>query len=129
MDVPQCGIVTETFLSAKDKLTRFLAISLSSGEMLFTESVGNLSADIGGFLGIVASVRYLLEHPEISPVIYSDNLTAIMWFHNKKAVSSRHNPTLHKAEVFLHIFSTRIGHIRVLYWDKHKWGNVRLSRD
>ena len=123
MNVPRCGIATGAFHSAEDSSTRFRAVDLSSGEMIFTASIGSRSADIGKFLGIAASVRYLLEHPEIPPVIYSDSLTAI-WFHDRTAVSMRPCPALHKAEVFLHAFAARISPIEVRHWDSRKWGKI-----
>jgi hypothetical protein len=127
MNVPRRGIATGAFHSAKDRLTLFRAVDLSSGEVVLTASIGNRSADIGKFLGIAASVRYLLEHPEIYPVIYSDSLTAIAWFHDKMAVSSRPCPALHKAEVFLHAFSARISPIEVRHWDNCKWGEIPIG--
>ena len=52
--------------SAKERLTRFRAVDLSSGKELFSKAIGNWTNNIGEFLGIVEAVRYVMEHPEKS---------------------------------------------------------------
>lgn len=124
MSRPQKGIATDGAHSTKEKMTRFRAVNLSSGEELFSEAIGNQTVNIGEFLGIVAAVQYIVENNFIPAIIYSDSLTAITWFHNKTTASSRHCPALHKAEVFLRAMSARIDGIEVVHWDNHKWGET-----
>jgi len=124
MSRPQKGIATDGAHSTKEKMTRFRAVNLSSGEELFSEAIGNQTVNIGEFLGIVAAVQYIVENNFTPAIIYSDSLTAITWFHNKTTASSRHCPALHKAEVFLRAMSARIDGIEVVHWDNHKWGET-----
>ena len=124
MSRPQTGIATDGAHSTKEKMTRFRAVNLSSGEELFSEAIGNQTVNIGEFLGIVAAVQYIVENNFTPAIIYSDSLTAITWFHNKTTASSRHCPALHKAEVFLRAMSARIDGIEVVHWDNHKWGET-----
>lgn len=124
MPRPLKGIATDAAHSTKERSTRFRAVDISTGEELFSEAIGNQTANIGEFLGIIASVRYILENNFTPAVIYSDSLTAITWFHNKTTASSRHYPALQKAEVFLRAMSVRIEAIEVHHWDNRKWGEI-----
>lgn len=124
MNPPQKGIATDGAHSTKEKLTRFRAVNLLSGEELFSEAIGNQTINIGEFLGIVTAVKYILENNFTPAVIYSDSLTAITWYRNKATASSRHCPALHKAEVFLQAMSAHIDTIQVLHWDNRRWGEI-----
>lgn len=124
MKPPKLGIATDGAHSTKEKMTRFRAVNLASGEELFSEAIGNWTSNIGEFLGIVATVRYMLENNFTPSVIYSDSLTAITWYKNKATASSRRCPALQKAEVFLRAMSTCIDKIEVLHWDNRKWGET-----
>lgn len=124
MKPPKLGIATDGAHFTKEKMTRFRAVNLASGEELFSEAIGNWTSNIGEFLSIVATVRYMLENNFTPSVIYSDSLTAITWYKNKATASSRRCPALHKAEVFLRAMSTRIDGIEVLHWDNRKWGET-----
>ena len=64
---PVVGIATDGAHSAKERLTRFRAVDLSSGKELFSKAIGNWTNNIGEFLGIVEAVRYVMEHPESQP--------------------------------------------------------------
>lgn len=100
---PVVGIATDGAHSAKERLTRFRAVDLSSGKELFSKAIGNWTNNIGEFLGIVEAVRYVMEHPESPRTIYSDSITAITWYCNKQTASSRRCPALQKAEIFLKV--------------------------
>ena len=100
---PVVGIATDGAHSAKERLTRFRAVDLSSGKELFSKAIGNWTNNIGEFLGIVEAVRYVMEHPESPRTIYSDSITAITWYRNKQTASSRRCPALQKAEIFLKV--------------------------
>ena len=113
MKRPVSGIATDGAHSAKERLTRFRAVDLFSGKELLCESVGNWTNNIGEFLGIIAAVKYILEHPEAPRIIYSDSITAVTWYQNRRTASSRHCPALLKAEIFLKAMEERIKDIRV----------------
>ena len=102
---PVVGIATDGAHSAKERLTRFRAVDLSSGKELFSKAIGNWTNNIGEFLGIVEAVRYVMEHPESPRTIYSD-------------------PALQKAEIFLKVMEARIKDIEVLHWDNRLWGEI-----
>lgn len=122
MKRPASGIATDGAHSTRERLTRFRAVDLSSGKELFRESTGNWTNNVGEFLGIVAAVKYIIEHPDMPRVIYSDSKTAITWYRDCKTASSRHCPTLLKAEIFLKVMEEKTRDIRVEYWDNRLWG-------
>lgn len=124
MKRPVSGIATDGAHSAKERLTRFRAVNLFSGKELLCESVGNWTNNVGEFLGIIAAVKYILEHPEAPRIIYSDSITAVTWYQNRRTASSRHCPALLKAEIFLKAMEERIKDIRVEHWDNRLWGEI-----
>lgn len=122
MKRPALGIATDGAHSTRERSTSFRAVDLSSGRELFRESVGNWTNNVGEFLGIVAAVKYIVEHPEAPRVIYSDCKTAITWYRDRRTASSRRCPALLKAEIFLKVMEERIRDIRIEYWDNRLWG-------
>lgn len=124
MKRPVSGIATDGAHSAKERLTRFRTVDLFSGKELLCESVGNWTNNVGEFLGIIAAVKYILEHPEAPRIIYSDSITAVTWYQNRRTASSRHCPALLKAEIFLKAMEERIKDIRVEHWDNRLWGEI-----
>lgn len=122
MKCPASGIATDGAHSTRERLTRFRAVDLSSGKELFRESTGNWTNNVGEFLGIVAAVKYIIEHPDMPRVIYSDSKTAITWYRDRRTASSRHCPALLKAEIFLKVMEEKTRDIRVEYWDNRLWG-------
>lgn len=124
MKRPVSGIATDGAHSAKERLTRFRAVDLFSGKELLCESVGNWTNNIGEFLGIIAAVKYILEHPEAPKIIYSDSITAVTWYQSRRTASSRHCPALLKAEIFLKAMEERLKDIRVEHWDNRRWGEI-----
>ena len=117
MKRPTSGIATDGAHSTKERLTRFRAVDLSSGRELFRESTGNWTNNVGEFLGIVAAVKYIIEHPGTPRVIYSDSKTAITWYRDRRTASARHCPALLKAEIFLKVMDEKIRDIRLEYWN------------
>ena len=124
MSRPTVGIATDGAHSAKERLTRYRAVDLSSGMELFNHSIGNWTNNIGEFLGIVEAVKYILTHPEAPRIIYSDSITAITWYRNKQCASSRRCDKLLMAEVFLKVMDAKISDIQVIHWDNRKWGET-----
>lgn len=122
MKRPTSGIATDGAHSTKERLTRFRAVDLSSRSELFRESTGNWTNNVGEFLGIVAVVKYIIEHPGTPRVIYSDSKTAITWYRDRRTASARHCPALLKAEIFLKVMDEKIRDIRLEYWDNRLWG-------
>ena len=124
MSRPTVGIATDGAHSAKERLTRYRAVDLSSGLELFNHSIGNKTNNIGEFLAIVEAVKYILTHPEAPRIIYSDSITAITWYRNKQCASSRRCDKLLMAEVFLKVMDAKISDIQVIHWDNCKWGET-----
>lgn len=124
MSRPTVGIATDGAHSTKERLTRYRAVDLSSGLELFNRSIGNKTNNIGEFLGIVEAVKYILRHPEAPRIIYSDSITAITWYRNKQAASSRRSDELRTAEIFLKVYAVKIEDIQVLHWDNAEWGET-----
>ena len=124
MSRPTVGIATDGAHSAKERLTRYRAVDLSSGMELFNHSIGNWTNNIGEFLGIVEAVKYILTHSEAPRIIYSDSITAITWYRNKQCASSRRCDKLLMAEVFLKVIDAKISDIQVIHWDNREWGET-----
>ena len=124
MSRPTVGIATDGAHSAKERLTRYRAVDLSSGMELFNHSIGNWTNNIGEFLGIVEAVKYILTHSEAPRIIYSDSITAITWYRNKQCASSRRCDKLLMAEVFLKVMDAKISDIQVIHWDNREWGET-----
>lgn len=122
MKRPVAGIATDGAHSTRERSTSFRAVDLFSGRELFRESVGNWTNNVGEFLGIVAAVKYIIEHPGTPRVIYSDSKTAITWYKDRRTASARRCPALLKAEIFLKVMDEKIRDIRLEYWDNRLWG-------
>ena len=122
MKRPLSGIATDGAHSTRERSTSFRAVDLSSGKELCREEIGNWTNNIGEFLGIVAAVKYILEHSDIPRIIYSDSITAITWYLNRRTASTRHCPALLKAEIFLKAMEERIKDMRIEHWNNKLWG-------
>lgn len=121
---PQCGIATDGAHSVKNRLTRFRAVDIATGEELFSESIGNQTINIGEFLGVVEAVKYIIAHHYTPRIIYTDSMTAIAWFQAKRTASKKSHPALKRAEIFLKAFATEIESIEVRHWDNDGWGET-----
>lgn len=108
----------------KRGVTRFRAVNLATGELLFERNLGNQTVNIGEFLGVVEAAKYILEHRFSPPIIYTDSLTALTWFTEKQAASRKRNTELRKAEVFLKVMASRVDCIEVRHWDTTAWGEI-----
>lgn len=121
---PVIGIATDGAHSSVERLTRFQAVDLSTGEMLFSKSVGNLTNNCGEFLGVVEAIKYILEHENSPRIIYTDSTVAIAWVANRQTASTKRSVALLKAEVFLKIMEERIKDIQIIHWDNRLWGEI-----
>lgn len=124
MNRPIEGIATDASHSTKNGITRYRGIELRSGEEIFHETLGNLTVNIGEFLGVVAAAKYIIEHNYIPRIIYTDSTTAISWFTQKRTASKKKISALFKAEMFLQVMSVEIDTIKVCHWLNEQWGET-----
>ena len=124
MNRPVAGITTDGAHSTKNRITRFRAVDLSTGEELFHKNLGNQTINIGEFLGVVEAVKYIIAHNYSPRVIYTDSITAITWFKEKRTASKKRNSALQKAEIFLKAFASVIDTIEVRHWNNKEWGEI-----
>ncbi len=120
--IPVEGIVTDAAHSVKNKLTEYQGFDLKTGRRLFYRNLGNKTVNIGEFLAVVEAAIYIIEHDFTPRVIYTDSVTAITWFQNKKTASKKKCRELQKAEIFLKALSWDIETIDVKHWDNEGWG-------
>lgn len=124
MPRPTVGIATDAAHSTKKSVTEFQGIDLATGKQIFYKDLGNQTVNIGEFLAVVEAVKYIIENDFEPPVIYTDSMTAISWFNNKRTASQKRNKALQKAEIFLKIFASDIEGIEVKHWDNREWGET-----
>lgn len=121
---PTEGIATDAAHSTKRGVTEYQGIDLVTGERLFYRNLGSQTVNIGEFLAVVEAVRYIIENDYRPRVIYTDSITAISWFHNKRTASAKNNRELKKAEIFLKAFAADVDTIKVRHWDNKGWGET-----
>ncbi len=124
MNRPKEGIATDCAHSEKNGRTLFRGIDLKTGEQIFYRDLGNQTVNIGEFLGVVAAVKYIIENNYHPQVIFTDSITALTWFSNKKTASKKRNFELKKAEIFLKVMTTEVDKIQVIHWDNETWGEI-----
>jgi ribonuclease HI len=124
MSRPDCGIATDASHSIKHGVTRYRGIDLCTGIELFHENIGNKTVNVGEFLGVVEAVKYIVEHGYVPRIVYTDSLTAISWFNQKRTASKRNTPALFKAEVFLQAMSAQVTTVEVVHWNNESWGET-----
>lgn len=121
---PTEGIATDCAHSHKNGLTEYRAVDLKTGEELFYRSLGYKTVNIGEFLGIVAAVKYILEKRHHPRTVYTDSLTAIVWFRDKKTASKKHVTDLLRAECFLKVMSAQVDTVQIIHWKNDEWGEI-----
>ena len=121
---PIVGIATDAAHSTKREITEFQGIDLATGERIFYQNLGNQTVNIGEFLAVVEAAKYIIENDFKPRVIYTDSMTAISWFNNKRTASKKKNKALQKAEIFLKMFAVDLEDIEVLHWDNKGWGET-----
>jgi len=121
---PERGIATDGAHSMKRGVTRYRAVDLGTGELLFEQNIGNQTINIGEFLGVVEAAKYIIEHRFSPAIIYTDSLTALTWFNEKRTASRKRNAALKKAEIFLKAMASEIDKIEVLHWNNSLWGET-----
>lgn len=121
---PTSGIATDAAHSVKRGVTEYQGINLETGERLFYQDLGNQTVNIGEFLAVVEAVKYIIENDFQPRIIYTDSMTAISWFNNKRTASNKKNKDLQKAEIFLRVFAADVDTIEVVHWNNRAWGET-----
>ena len=123
-NIPIEGIATDAAHSTKNGVTEYQGVDLKTGKRLFYQNLGNKTVNIGEFLAVVEAVKYVIESDFQPRIIYTDSVTAITWFNNKRTASKKKNKDLFKAEIFLKALSWDIETIEVRHWDNKAWGET-----
>jgi len=118
------GIAVDAAHSTKNRKTEFRGVDLATGEIIFYQDLGNQTVNVGEFLAIVEAVKYIIAHHFQPKVIFSDSVTAIRWFIDKRTASGKRNPKLMKAEVYLRAMAYWVDEIKVVKWDNRQWGEI-----
>ena len=121
---PSSGIATDAAHSVKRGVTEYQGINLETGERLFYQDLGNQTVNIGEFLAVIEAVKYIIENDFQPRIIYTDSMTAISWFNNKRTASNKKNKDLQKAEIFLRVFAADVDTIEVVHWNNRVWGET-----
>jgi len=124
INIPIEGIATDAAHSSKNRITEFQGIDLKTGKRLFYQNIGNKTVNIGEFLGVVEAAKYIIENDYSPRVIYTDSITALTWFRNKKTASKKKCKDLQKAEIFLKALAWDVDSIEVRHWDNRAWGET-----
>lgn len=119
---PAQGIATDGAHSMQRGATRYQAVDLATGKLLFSCCIGNRTINIGEFLGVVEAAKYIIEHDFSPRIIYTDSRTAIAWFTNKRTASRKKSAEVQKAEVFLKVMAREVDSIEVRHWETVLWG-------
>ena len=69
----------------------------------------------------MAAIKYVIENDFQPRIIYTDSITAITWFKNKKTASKKRCLDLQKAEIFLKVMDYDVSTIEVRHWDTDRW--------
>lgn len=123
-EVPTKGITCDAAHSIKHGVTEYQAHDLKSGDRIFYKNLGNQTVNIGEFLAIVDSIKYIIETNYPDKIIYSDSITAITWIKNKKTASIKRNNDLKKAEIYLRVMSYDVDKIKIVHWNNKLWGEI-----
>ena len=118
------GIAVDAAHSTKNKVTEFQGIDLKTGKQVFYKNLGFETNNIGEFLAIVEAVKYIIKTNYEPKIIYSDSVTAISWFTNKRTASKKKNWKLKEAEIYLNVCSALVDEITVKHWNNQKWGEI-----
>ena len=124
MKRPSEGIATDGAHSRKRGATRYQAVDLATGELLFSRDIGNRTINIAEFLGVVEALKYIIENDHEPRIVYTDSLTAIAWVREKGTASVKKSAEMKKAEVFLKVMSEETKRVQIVHWNKNEWGEI-----
>ena len=122
MNYPKEGIAVDAAHSMKNGVTEYQAIDLKTGERLFYKNLGNQTTNIGEFLGLMETIKYVIENDFQPRIVYTDSMTAITWFRNKKTASKKRHSDLQRSEIFLKVMDIDVSTIDVIHWETNNWG-------
>ena len=122
MNYPKEGIAVDAAHSMKNGVTEYQAIDLKTGERLFYKNLGNQTTNIGEFLGLMETIKFVIENDFQPRIVYTDSMTAITWFRNKKTASKKKHYDLQRSEIFLKVMDFDISTIDVRHWNTSEWG-------
>ena len=122
MNYPKEGIAVDAAHSMKNGVTEYQAIDLKTGERLFYKNLGNQTTNIGEFLGLMETIKYVIENDFQPRIVYTDSMTAITWFRNKKTASKKQHSDLQRSEIFLKVMDIDVSTIDVIHWETNNWG-------
>lgn len=121
---PKEGITVDAAHSEKKRITEYQVVDLKTGDRLFYNNLGNQTTNIGEFLGLMASIKYIIENDFHPRIVYTDSVTAITWFNNKKTASKKKNTELQRSEIFLKVMDCDVSTIEVKHWNTNEWGEI-----
>lgn len=121
---PINGITCDCAHSMKRGVTEYQAHDLNTGKRLFYKNIGNQTVNIGEFLAVVDSIKYIIENNFRDKIIYTDSITAMAWVRNKKTASKKVNHDLKKAEIYLKVNAYVVDKIKIIHWDTKRWGEI-----
>ena len=121
---PNEGIAVDAAHSMKRGITEFQAIDLKTGDRLFYKNLGNQTVNIGEFLGVVEAAKYIVANNFTPRVIYTDSVTAMAWYRDRKATTCKPSKELEKAIVYPKACSKWLKGIEVVHWDNKGWGET-----
>ena len=124
IEIPVEGIATDAAHSTKNKITEFQGIDLRTVSGSFIRTWVIKTVNIGEFLGVVEAAKYIIENDYSPRIIYTDSITAIAWFQNKKTASKKKCKELQKAEIFLKTLAWDVDTIEVRHWNNKEWGET-----
>ena len=114
----------------------FQAVLYPSKEKVFSsKTYSGGTNNIAEFLGLVWGIKYLKEN-NLPLKIYSDSVTAMAWFRNKKANTTAHTTgkatqelslLIKEAEEFL--LNNDLSKAKIMKWDTRNWGEIAADYD
>lgn len=111
----------------------FQAVWYPSGENVYKSKVFDGGTNnIAEFLGLVYAIKYLMNR-KLPLNIYSDSVTAMAWYRNKKVNTTANNmgkltpeiqTLISEAEIFLRRNAKVLNKVNVMKWHTSKWGEI-----
>lgn len=118
------GIAVDAAHSVKNKVTEYRGVDLKTGKTVFYKELGYQTVNIGEFLAIVEAAKYIQRTGYEPRRIFSDSVTAITWFKDKRTNSAKRNKYLQMAEIYLQVCYDWIDDIEVIKWNNKEWGET-----
>jgi|AntRauMFilla1563_2_1112583.scaffolds.fasta_scaffold15112_2 ribonuclease HI len=123
IEIPKKGICVDAGTEGNPGNCFYRGLILETGEIIFEETLGMGTNNIGEFLALVHAIHYCRKN-NISPDIYSDSKTAMAWVRNKSTNTSfkgEINARLSKAVEYL---NSKPVNLNILKWDTKNWGEI-----